>query len=449
MTNLYLSDPLPIPPSRAARLTRARARLAFGLTWRTYAASDSKAERLRFARAHAATHFSVRQIAAQRKEVQVGFARFERKQTRKTELYAGAAWLAAYPEIAHEQAALILIEADDVALAVLLIRGVIRVDERVPLEQVDARRVELQTMAEQAGLSPVTFVNGERLIDRAHADDRLLDIDAMVASVGRHRPVGRIDEMPWQIPGAVKGLAVLVVAGFGLYQAYGWINPPPPPAELPPTAEQLYQRAVDAIFQRPAPLASSQIPALLTAFEHVPVVRAGWKFKHAECTFSRDAATPACRITWARTGGTFDEFQRVSTEADLPLAFAANGETLTSAAPAVPAGAPVLRAQMASWPSWPALVEQLQSPAQALSTRPDALESHDYHVTLGDPQRLTVQPVHLRRLLMSGKWSVTGQSWQLPLVAALPSNLTVEKVELDLSADGLKFNAKGTYYVNS
>lgn len=447
----YLSDPLPTSASRAARLRGgARTRLAFGLSWRTFAVSEAKAERLRHARSRGATHMSERRIGAQQKEIQSGVGTFSRKAIRGARLYAGAAWLAALPDIAAHPAALVLIEAESQVLVVLIVRDVIRVDETVSFDALDARRLELETMAAQAGAEPVVFVHGDYLVERARVDERLLDMDGLLARAATRAPVGRLAPLPWQMPPALKGLVVLGGVGLGVYHGMQWLNPPPPPPEPLPTPEQLYRQTEAALFAQVLPQAAIQIPAMLRVFERVEVVRAGWRFQHAECTFGPAAATVGhCSITWRRTGGTFAEFDHVASTVDRPLTFAVNGETLSSAAPAVPILPGVGQSDRARWPNWLQLVARLQTPAQALSMRLDALESHGYSVALGEPQRLIPQPVSLGRQVMKGNWEIAGQSWQMPLIEALPPNLAVERVELDLKPEGLMFKAKGTYYVLS
>lgn len=451
----YLSDPLPASVSRPSRLRLGKndVRLVFGLSWRATAASQSrraKTERIGVARTQGATHTTERYIGTQRQEIQSGMGVFARRDVRGTRLYSGAAWLAVQPEIAAQAAALILIEGDASVLAVLIVHDVIRVDETVTFDTLVARRAELETMAAQTGVEPVVFIHGDYLVEQAHPDDMLLDMDAVLDEASARVPVGRLVPLPWQIPGAAKGLVVLGGLGLVLYHAVQFLNPPEPAPELPPTPEQLYRQAEATLFERAYPQAAMQIPAMLRAFERVEVVRAGWRFQHAECVFGPAAVkASACRITWQRTGGTFAEFEQTASQGDRPLTFAASGETLTSAGPVVPMMVRVDRSARANWPNEPQLIARLQTPAQALSTRAGALDSHGYRVSLAEPQRLIPQPVSLERQVMKGNWEIVGQSWQMPLIEALPPNLAVERVELDLKPEGLMFKAKGTYYVSA
>jgi hypothetical protein len=129
-----------------------------------------------------------------------------------------------------------------------------------------------------------------------------------------------------------------------------------------------------------------------------------------------------------------------------------------------------------TWPTEQALIDVVQTPPQKLSKKPFELDSYGYKVML-DPSRplLTiaagtpgVKPSHIIRV---GKWTIEGYRWQAPLLAALPSNMAIDSMTVELklkdeapsaakgnvpsqkkdsNADeqvGIHFTAKGKYYV--
>ena len=83
--------------------------------------------------------------------------------------------------------------------------------------------------------------------------------------------------------------------------------------------------------------------------------------------------------------------------------------------------------------------------------------------TVGDEKEGTTPGVKPSHMIRVGKWKIKGYRWQVPLLAALPPNMALDSmdVELKLKDDGpshkkdsdagdqvgIHFIAKGKYYV--
>jgi hypothetical protein len=211
------------------------------------------------------------------------------------------------------------------------------------------------------------------------------------------------------------------------------------------------------------PRASLLAPAILASFGNSETVVAGWVFEKATC-----AAKGACTVAYRRYGGSFDDFNRVASQAMRPVSFESNGLHLTARGPVVPEVASVSNRDAANWPGAQAMIDLLQTPPQRLSTKPFELSSYGYTVKL-DPAKplLSVPPgvgsARPRQMIEAGTWEINGYRWQVALLSRLPENMTLESMIVELKLDehgantnqanatteqvGIHFTAKGKYYV--
>ena len=203
-----------------------------------------------------------------------------------------------------------------------------------------------------------------------------------------------------------------------------------------------------------APLASSLVPQLLARFDSLETNRDGFQFDHAKCP-----ASSFCTLTYKRMGGTFEDFARRAPASMQPLTFDRSGNTLDARGPAVPTVRGVLSAEQQNWPDEQNLIKLLQTPPQRMSELPDTLKSFGYVVLMEPSRALLSMPPPANeahgRLIREGKWEIDGYRWQGPLLERLPSNMTLEtlEVKLDTAAPdelgkvGIHFVAKGKFYV--
>ncbi|MFL9912011.1 hypothetical protein [Paraburkholderia sp. RL17-337-BIB-A] len=414
-----------------------KARLVFGLEWRAYATRGGAAERRRYAQEFDATHFA--EIKG-KEETVAGFCAPEAGERKGVKLYSAAARIAGLERVRSKPAVLVLIQDGKRVHVVLVMRGTVRTDETVALNALEARRVALEDECLKNRAELVTIGYGSDLAD--------LDEPFAVSELLRGKSVGLVKKVPVKVPTAVP---VIVIAGaliYGVSQAITYLYPPPPPPAPPPTYMHDYQGAVARTFAGPLPLASAFAPALLDLFRSQETNVAGWQFQKASC-----GVAGACSITFKREGGTFRDFDTRASAGMRPVVFDAGGLLLQTRGPAVPHVQKVMLREARQWPTAQALIKQLQTDPQRLSTTPDQLSSHGYVVTLRPPQRMLArQPMAgevTGPIVQAGDWTIDGYMWQSRLLATLPDSMALDTLELELKEDGtgVHFTAKGKYYV--
>jgi hypothetical protein len=414
-----------------------KARLVFGLEWRAYATKGGAAERRRYAQELDATHF----VEIKGKEETVaGFCAPEAADRKGVKLYSAAARVADLERVRTKPAVLVLIQDDQRVHAILVVRGAVRTDETVALTLLEARRTALEDECERDRVALTTIGYGANLAD--------LDEPFSVAELLRGKSVGQVKKLPVKVP---KVVPLSIIAAGLIYvgsEAISIISPPPPPPAPPPSYMQEYQTAVSRTFAGSVPLASQLAPALLDMFGHQETNVAGFQFEKASC-----GSTASCSITFKREGGTFKEFDAHAPAELRPVVFKPDGLHLDTKGPAVPHVQKVSLAQSRRWPTAQALIKQLQTDPQRLSTKPDQLTSHGYVVTLQPPQRILARQPNAGEvtgpMVLAGDWTIDGYMWQSRLLQGLPENMSLDTLELELKEDGtgVHFTAKGKYYV--
>jgi hypothetical protein len=193
---------------------------------------------------------------------------------------------------------------------------------------------------------------------------------------------------------------------------------------------------------------------MLAAFDHYESNQTGFQFNNSMCR-----VPGPCVITYDRMGGSFEEFGKAADASMFPITFARDGRSLTARGPAIPKVEAVDPKKAKNWPTEQQLTEMLQTPAQRMATAPNDLKVFGYNVQLSDSQPILAarQPSNEPHVavIRQGNWEITGYRWQSELLDALPTNMRLEslKVSLDLNAPaemggvGIKFDAKGKYYV--
>lgn len=414
-----------------------KAKLVFGLEWRAYATKGGAAERRRYAQEFAATHYA--EIKG-KEETVAGFCAPEPVERKGLKLYSAAARIALLERVRAKPAVLVMIQDNQRVHVVLVVRGTVRTDEDVSLSALAARREAFEDECEKDRVPLVTLGHGPDLGD--------VDEPFAVKELLLGKGVGLITKVPVKVPNAVPLVVIGIAAIYGISQAMDLINPPPPPAPPPPTYMQEYQGAVARAFAGPVPLASMLAPKLVEAFGSQETNRRGWQVEKASC-----GVVGACSILYKREGGTFRDFDANALPAMRPVVFQKDGLRLQTTGPEVPAVKKVALSQAKEWPTEQMLIRQLQTDPQRLSTRPDALESHGYVVTLQPPQRLLArQPTAgevTGPIVQAGEWQIDGYMWQSPLLTRLPGSMSLTTLELELKDDGtgVHFTAKGKYYV--
>lgn len=414
-----------------------KARLVFGLEWRAYATKGGAAERRRYAQELDATYF----VEIKGKEETVaGFCTPEPAERKGAKLYSAAARIADLERVRTKPAVLVLIQDGQRVHTILVVRGAVRTDETVALNTLETRRVALEDECERDRVTLVTIGYGADLAD--------LDEPFSVAELLRGKSVGLVKKLPVRIP---KIVPLTVIAAAAIYcgsEAISYISPPPPPPAPPPSYMQEYQTAVARLFAGSVPLASQLAPALLDTFGHQETNVAGFQFEKASCS-----GAGSCSIGFKREGGTFKEFDAHVPAQMRPVIFDPDGLHLKTKGPDVPHVQKVSLAQSRQWPTAQALIKQLQTDPQRLSTKPDALMSHGYVVTLRPPQRILARQPNAGDvagpIVLAGDWTIDGYMWQSRLLQSLPENMSLDSIELALKEDGtgVHFTAKGKYYV--
>jgi hypothetical protein len=431
---MHITEPLP---------GEKRARLVFGLDWRAWPAKGAKDGRSRYADDFGASHYVEMKVGD---EMIGGFCAPDPAELRRVSLYSGAARIASLERVRAKPAVLVLMQDGQRVHLVHVVRGAVRNDEVVTLEQARKRQTDIAQQCQRAGLHLTLLCSGESI----EAGDEPF----RPAELLQQKKVGQLRRVPMGVPNAVVVLLLIGFGGFAVKQIYNAFNPPELEVQKGPTWTQTYNEAVRQTFAGDPPLASALAPRLLSSVSTVQTNRAGWQFDQAMCQ-----AHGVCAITYTRMGGSFEDFARAATPAMQPLTFAATGLSLTAGGPAVPKVDAVSPSQQGEWLGEQQLVKLLQTPPQRLSTVPTDLKSFGYVVHIEPAASLLATPPPANEphgpLIREGKWEIDGYLWQAPLLARLPSSMTLEtlSVKLNTSAPeetgkvGIQFVAKGKYYV--
>lgn len=203
---MHITEPLP---------TDKRARLVFGLDWRAYPVKGGRAERRRYADAFGATHYVEYKVGD---ELIGGFAMPESGDVKGARLYSGAARVAQHERIKSRVAALVLLQDGLRVHAVFVVRGAVRGDEVLSLEEAATRRLAIEQECLKANLDLTTFGSGARIGDI----DEVFQASELLAN----RKVGRIAKLPVRIPAAIPLLVCAVGAIYGCIQLMDVLSPP-------------------------------------------------------------------------------------------------------------------------------------------------------------------------------------------------------------------------------
>lgn len=429
---MHITEPLP---------GEKRARLVFGLEWRAYPVKEAKDGRSRYAEDFSATHCVEMKVGD---EMLGGFCAPESSELRRVKLYSGAARVAMLQRVRAKPAVLVLMQDAEMVHLVYVVRGAVHNDEVVSLASAAKRREAIAQQCARQGLALRVLVSGGALEagDEPFSPGELLQL----------KNAGRIHRVPVGVPNVVMVLLVVAVVGFAAKVMYGAFNPPPI-VNAGPTWTQSYDQAVQETFVH-APQASALAPQLLARFDAVETNRDGFQFDHAKCP-----ASGYCALTYKRMGGSFDDFARRAPASMLPLTFDRAGNTVDARGTAVPNVKGVLASARQDWPDEQSLIKVLQTPPQRMSIQPEVLKSFGYEVHLEPSRALLSTPPPVNEahgpLIREGKWEIDGYRWQGPLLERLPSNMTLEtlEVKLDTAAPdelgkvGIHFVARGKFYV--
>jgi hypothetical protein len=425
--SLHITEPLP---------TDKRARLVFGLDWRAWPVKGGRAERRRYADDLGATHYVEYKVGA---EMIGGFASPDSGDVGGAKLYSGAARIALHERVKSKASALVLLQNDQKIHLVFVVRGSVRNDEVLTIEQARDQRLKIEQQCLRTNVQLVTLGQGTDIgdVDEGFRPSELLS----------GKKLGRISKVPVPIPTLIPLAIAVVAVVFGVTKGADLFAPPPPPAHQP-SWEERYAGAVAARFAQPQPKASLLAPALIEMFRPDDSNTNGFRFDHADCNTRGN-----CTITYARDGGTFEEFDRDAAPAMRPISFDRDGQHLTVRGPAIPKVAPVSLREARQWPSEQQINKLLQTPPQRLSVKPDSLDSHGYSVRIdavGPLMAGQVPASHHGPVLLEGQWEIKGYFWQEPLLARLPPNMALESLKVTYLANGVmgvQFDAKGTFYV--
>ncbi|MBU6486208.1 MAG: hypothetical protein KGQ57_00095 [Burkholderiales bacterium] len=424
---MHITEPLP---------NDKRARLVFGLDWRAWPVKGGRAERRRYADDFGATHYVEYKAGT---EMIGGFAAPEPGDVRGARLYSGAARIAMHERVKAKPAALVLLQDDQRIHLVYVVRGAVRNDEVLGIEDARDQREKIEQQCLRTNTRLVTLGAGPDIGD---VDEPFRASDLLIA-----KKVGRIAKVPVPIPTMIPVAVIAVAVVVVVTKATDFFAPPPPPPHEPSYTER-YMQAVAARFAQRSPKAALLAPLLIAEFRPDDSKRVGWRFDHADCGARGD-----CSITYAREGGTFEEFDRAAPPSMRPISFDRDGRHLTARGPAVPKAPPVVLAEAKTWPTEQQFIDLLQTPSQRLSVKPDDLDSHGYKVMLDAVGPVLPGPVesgHHGALVMEGKWEIQGFLWQQKLLERLPPNMTLDALTVTFATAGdvgIKFDAKGKYYV--
>ncbi|MFP3180617.1 hypothetical protein [Burkholderia sp. 4M9327F10] len=428
---MHVTEPLP---------GDKRARLVFGLDWRAYPVKGAGAERRRYADDFGATHYVEIKVNG---EVLGGFATPDTTGMRGARLYSGAARIALHERIRSRPAALVLLQDEQLVHLVHVVRGAVRSDEALGLEDARNRQATIEAESRRMGLQLTVFGSGASIGD--------IDEPFHATELLAQKKVGRVSRLPVSIPALVPLALIAVALVVGVTYGPGLISPPP--QEHVATWQEQYAAAVANAFRVAPPLASQLAPQLLALGGATDAIRTGWQFDHEDC-----GSRGNCTVTYLRAGGTFAGFDAGATAGMRPVSFMADGLHLTTKGVAIPKVEGVRPADARNWPSLEEMKLLLQTPAQRLSVKAFELDSYGYRVAIeGTPRPLlAVSPgeAHLGPVIRVGTWEIDGYRWQSPLLARLPPNMALESLTATLQTKagkngtaGIRFVAKGKYYV--
>ena len=440
---MHITEPIP---------REKNGRLAFGLDWRAYPAKQKRAERRRYADDFGASHYVEYKVG---KDIIGGFCAAEPAEIRGTKLYSGALRIAQNDRVKAKTAALVLLQDGQHVHLVFVVRGVVRYDEVLTISKAHDRRLEIEQECLKQNLALTTLGAGQSVGD--------VDENFGAAALLDDRKSARIQKVPANLPTILPLLVIGMAVVFGGIQLIDVLNPPPPPAPKEPSFADKYAAQVRQTFAAKMPRANELAPALMATLGSSETVLAGWVFEKAVC-----GARGYCTMTYRRNGGSFDDLNRAAPAAMRPLHFDADGLHAGARGPEVPTVNSVTNRDDKSWPGEQALIDSVQTPPQRLSTKPFELDSYGYAVRIDQaapllsvpPGATGPRPAEMMRV---GSWEISGFRWQWPLLAKLPSNMTLESMTIEMKLEsggttkkpnseaehqvGIHFTAKGKYYV--
>ncbi|MFM0756048.1 hypothetical protein [Paraburkholderia strydomiana] len=440
---MHITDPLP---------REKNARLVFGLEWRAYPSRQMRAERRRYADDFGATHYVEYRIG---KDVIGGFCAPEMAELKGAKLYSGAARIAQHDRVKGKAAVAVLLQDDQRVHVIFVVRGVVRSDEVLTVPQAHERKLAIEQECLKLNLPLTTLGSGPAVgdVDESFGAAALLDA----------RRSARVGKVPASVPSIVPIVVIGAAVIFGGIELVDILNPPPPPAPREPSFEEKYASQVRQTFAAKMPRANLLAPALLATLGNSETVVAGFVFEKAVC-----GTQGYCALTLRRYGGSFDDLRQTAPESMRPLHFDADGLHAGARGPDVPTVAFVTAKDQRTWPTEQGLIEALQTPPQRLSAKPFELDSYGYTVHLEPPKpllaaRMGANESRPERLIRVGDWTISGYRWQSPLLAKLPSNMTLDTMTVELKLgeaganrsqsgeavvqNGIHFTARGKYYV--
>jgi hypothetical protein len=430
---MHITDALP---------GEARSKLVFGMEWRAYQAKGKSHVRGQYAEDFSASHYVEMEAG---EAANGGFCALDADDLKDAVLYSGAARVASLEHVKSKPAALVLIPDNERVYLVYVVKGAVHNDEVLKPAQVNERRAEIIEQAGKQGFVPVVMVSG------GYAQEHDQEFDA--ADLLTLKKVGRIKRVPAGIPNAVVYVAFIGIVGLAVKIGFGALAPQSITAQGPTWAQQ-YATAVRHTFSGAMPQARLLAPQTLILFDSRDSNTNGWQYNHADCK-----ATGSCTLAYDRMGGTFEEFVRAAPPSMYPITFAQNGMALTANGPTVPKVASVSPAQQKDWPSEQQMIERLQTPAQRMSQKPTDLKDIGYSARIGAARPILTgpQPANQRHVpvIREGEWEIDGYRWQSALLDDLPSNMTLDTLNIALDQHapaetggvGIRFTAKGKYYV--
>jgi len=440
---MHITEPLP---------REKNARLVFGLEWRAYPLRQMRAERRRYADDFGATHYVEYRIG---KDVIGGFCAPEMVEIKGAKLYSAAARIAQHDRVKDKAAVVVLLQDDQRVHVVFVVRGVVRSDEVLTVLQAQDRKLAIEQECLKLNLPLTTLGSGPAVGD--------VDENFGAAALLDARRTARVGKVPASVPTIVPVFVIGAALVFGGMQLADILNPPAPPAPREPSFEEKYAAAVQQTFAAKMPRANLLAPALLAMLGNSETVVAGWVFEKVVC-----GTQGYCAETLRRYGGSFDDLRQAAPEAMRPLHFDADGLHAGARGPQIPAVAFVTARDQRTWLTEQGLIDALQTPPQQLSAKPFELDSYGYTVHLDPPKPLLAVPMGTTdsrpaQMIRVGEWTINGYRWQSPLLARLPSNMTLDTMTVELKLgepgasrsqtggtnvqNGIHFTAKGKYYV--
>jgi hypothetical protein len=427
---MHVTEPLP---------GDKRARLVFGLDWRAYPVKGARAELRRYADDFGATHYVEITVAGEKIG---GFATPDPVGARGARLYSGAARVALNERVKAKPAALVLLQDEQLVHLVFVVRGAVRSDEVLSIEDARRRQQDIEQECLRTNLALTILGSGASIagIDEPFSAQELL----------AQKKAGRVSKLPISIPALLPVAVIALTIAVVVLKAMDFFSPP---QQHVATWQERYEQAVASTFRVPQPLAAELAPDLLTLSGKTDVIRTGWQLDKEDCGVHGN-----CVNSYLRAGGTFAGFEQSATSDMLPVLFNADGQHLTTKGMAIPKVANVSFANAKKWPSIETMTRMLQTPAQRLSVKPLELDSYGYKVILDPAPKpvlaLSAAEAHHGAILKVGTWEIDGYRWQMPLLAKLPPNMalasliaTVQTKAGKDGAAGIRFVAKGKYYV--